>query len=396
MIRVGLMTLKLRKPKKPYPEFPLFPHANGQWAKKIRGKTHYFGAWADPGSAHELFTANYDALKNGRTPEDVGTGLTVAVLAGAFLTIKKSRVQSFEIKPRTLAEYKEVVDKVVTVLGPRRLVETLRPADFEKLRAAFAETHGPYRLAGDIQRTRTMFKFGYEQYDIRVAFGASFKKPSAAAMRQAKRSRMLDAVTINGVLATATPTFRAMILLGINCGFGNSDCAMIKWTDLDLDRGWHNFPRPKTGKDRRCPLWEDTVQALKALDQNSEFVFVTSKGRLWTRRESHDPVSQEFAKLLRLIKCHRPGLGFYSLRHTFQTVGNKSGLTQATSYIMGHMPAMNDMPANYQQLAWDDQLQTVVNHVRDWLLDTDTLDQLSDESSDGCEQAPDESPSETS
>jgi hypothetical protein len=36
------------------------------------------------------------------------------------------------------------------------------------------------------------------------------------------------------------PTLRAMILLGVNSGLGNHDCALLPLSALDLDGGWLN------------------------------------------------------------------------------------------------------------------------------------------------------------
>ena len=57
---------KTAKPKKPYPDFPLFAHQTGQWAKKIRGKTFYFGT--DSEAALKKYTAKRGVHRGGQGP----------------------------------------------------------------------------------------------------------------------------------------------------------------------------------------------------------------------------------------------------------------------------------------------------------------------------------------
>src|SRR5262249_59688315 len=90
------------KPDKPSPDFPLFPHAAGVWAKKIRGKLHYFGPWEDPDGALAKYNEQKEALHAGKKPREAAAGTaTIKELVNQFLNFKQSRVDSGELTQRS-------------------------------------------------------------------------------------------------------------------------------------------------------------------------------------------------------------------------------------------------------------------------------------------------------
>src|SRR6187551_2023972 len=93
------------KPVKPYADFPLFPHATKRWAKKIRGKLHYFGPWADPDAALAKYLDQRDDLQAGRVPRVGKDGLTVRDLVNRFLTAKRCLQVSGELSQRSFTDY---------------------------------------------------------------------------------------------------------------------------------------------------------------------------------------------------------------------------------------------------------------------------------------------------
>src|SRR5262249_46341149 len=142
------------------------------------------------------------------------------------------------------------------------------PEDFAALRNKSAKKWGPHRLATTIQYVRSVFKHAFDSGLIPapVRFGPGFKRPTKKTMRLHRAEqgpKLFRPQEILALLLAAPVLLEAMLLLGINCGFGNADCGNLPLTALDLENGWIDYPRPKTGIPRRCPLWPETVEALK-------------------------------------------------------------------------------------------------------------------------------------
>jgi integrase len=409
---------KAKKPKKPYPDFPLTPHNCGAWMKKINGRIFYFGRWGRVVNgqmqrvegdgwkeALEQYQKVADDLHAGRTPRVNWDALTVAELCNRFLTAKLRKLEAGEIGAEMFREYRLITDTIVSAFGRLRPVADLATDDFEKLRATMAEHWGPYRLGNAITRVRSVFKYGLDNglIDRPIRYGGEFKKPDKAVLRRHRAQagmKMLEADQLRAIIDAAGVPLRAMTLLGINCGFGNSDCGNLPQSAVNLDTGWIDFPRPKTGIPRRCPLWPETIEAIREAlaarpgpkkPEHASLAFLTARGTPWIHFAPKggrvDNVAIQFGLLLKRLGMHRARAVFYTLRHVFRTVADEAKDQPAADAIMGHeSPHMSSV---YRERIKDDRLRAVADYVRRWLYGGAPEGGTADESSGTAPEADD-------
>jgi integrase len=390
---------------------PLYPHPLGYWSRKVGGKLYHFGRWgrsvkgvvvADPGKEPGYVEAlaehnrQFPEIAAGRVTETVivpraaAEVFTVRNLCNAFLESKLSLLDSKEIAPRTFAEYRQTTDRLIEFFGRERAVDSIKAGDFERFRSKIAETYGPVRLGNEVVRVRSVFRHS-RKADL---VPPTFKKPSAKVLRTnraSKSKRLFSADEIRSMVETANPVMKAMVLLGINAAFGNSDCSDLSQSSLDLKGGWVDYPRNKTGIERRCKLWPETVAALREAialrpeprsKDDADCVFLTSRRNRFVRTTEvyttdeqgrkvlkaaniTDEVGPAFGRLLTTLEMKKDGINFYSLRHTFRTVADASKDFPAVRLVMGHVDSSID--AVYRESIEDERLVAVANFVRNWL-----------------------------
>ena len=200
------------KPSKPYAGFPLFSHASGQWARKIRGKLRYFGVWADPDAALERHNREYPFLKRGEVPPavDVSDGCTLKILVNDFLASKEEKLNAGDLSPRTFRDYYRSCEALIEQFGRERKVTDLRPDDFRAYRAKLAKRFGVTSLKNEINRVRILFNYAHENRLIEkpVLFGQSFDRPSAKSIRKQRNeagAKLFARDEVSNLLDSADP-----------------------------------------------------------------------------------------------------------------------------------------------------------------------------------------------
>src|SRR5690348_6825814 len=109
-------------------------------------------------------------------------------------------------------------------------------------------------------------------------------------LKQGKR--MFTAKQLKVPVAKADPQLKAMMLLGINCGFGNHDCGTLPISAIDFKGGWIDYPRPKTAVERKYPFWKETIAAIKKAiktrpahrsREHNDLLIITRLGQPWAK-----------------------------------------------------------------------------------------------------------------
>lgn len=391
---------------KPYKSFPLTPHRNGQFCKKIRGVVYYFGSVKDPEAALKRYHLHCNGLHTGelRAVDRDRGGLTVRELANRFMEAADGRRDAGELSDRTFTDYYRDCARLIKFLGADRLVESITQEDLLELRRKLARGVGPTTLNGRVGVTRSILSFAYDAELIEkpIRYSKVLRRPSKKTLRrsQAQAGRKhFHAKEIRTLLKASPPELRAMILLGINCGLGNTDVAALPTSYVDLEHRCLDYPRAKTGVRRRCPLWPETIEAINAVlaakkecrtperPEVAGLLFVTRNGFPYVRSSyktlpngkpslvEHDVIATKLKRIMEKQGIAQPGLGFYGLRNSFETIGAETGNQVAVDHIMGHIPHASDMGAVYRRHIAKKALLKVTRHVHKWLFGGGASDQ---------------------
>lgn len=329
----------------------IFLHASGQFCVKLRGRHVYLGTSRDKA---EALVRDLTHTKE-TTP-------TLGVAIQRFLDTRS------ELSEYTLRDYRRVLGYLSPML--RTPFENVSEGHLEDIgRRCTKGQNGrklaPRSVALQLQYTRTFLTWCVDQgwLDstlVRRAFRGSLSKPNATQIARHDSSHLPSMPSRDDVLRlleASRPWFRGVILLALNGGLGPTDIARAE--TKHLDGRWLVLPRQKTGKQRRIPLWPETLATV----QSAGHLIQTPNRRRVTVKPSKSRLGEEYARTR-----ERAGVdcgGLYMLRSLFCCIADGAGDPVATSYLMGH--AARSTTDRYRKWIADERLDAVTGCVRAWL-----------------------------
>lgn len=374
---------------KPFPSFPLTPRADGRFTKRINGTLHTFGRGGDWKTAHGEYLSlakvlHFPVTGSAPPPKGLPVNITLRQLVNRYLQLRRADMDAGQLHARTWADYRTILLAFAKFTGPALLATELDTRHIDAWASHLRDVvkSGPRRFNAARAHLFAFLRHSFAApWILAFPLGVGFKRAPKGRIRAIRKNRLVEPRHVRTLIDAADVQLRAMILLGINGGFGNTDCANLPRAAVDLDKGVISYSRIKTGIARTVPLWDETTAALRvvlASRPNDDLVFRTRHGNLWVRTTFNakgkpvpkDSLAQAFADLLesvsdlvakQTLRQLYKGVGFYSLRHTFITYANEVRDSDARRHIMGRKLAGLD--DDYVESFFLPRLRVVVDHV---------------------------------
>jgi len=161
---------------------------------------------------------------------------------------------------------------------------------------------------------------------------------------------------LQAVLAIADPEWQSMIRLGLYSGGRLADIALLRWSNVDMERGELRFTARKTGKATCVPIagpLREVLSSLPSSDDPLGFLHPRAAASM-EKGGASAGLSARFGELLELaglrpvyqrpragterVARHRMSpLSFHSLRHTAVSLLKDAGIPQAVvQELVGH------------------------------------------------------------
>ena len=141
---------------------------------------------------------------------------------------------------------------------------------------------------------------------------------------------ILDREEVDRLIESSSDHLKAIITVALNTAMRKGEILNLRWNDIDFDKHYIFIKETKSAKSRKVPMNTLTVEALKGIRREIEFVFYNPR----TRDRIRD------VKTAFKAACRRAGINdlrFHDLRHTAATYMVTGGIDLVTvSEILGH------------------------------------------------------------
>lgn len=336
----------------------LWPGKDG-WYKTINYKKRYIARPMPLADVLKLLPARIEEI-NGRgeaRPARMATNSTsiegLAEMYIAHLWQRHTTDKPRKLRRRTYDDYVDTLGRFVEIVGPGLPAAAVHPSWFSKFMRSISHLAATSRRRDLIYLSAFFTWAGPGQramnfYKSPVQFGPDFIKPDETQLREGRKtySTLYTPERLRAALDAVAPSplLYAAALLALNCAFLPEDIATVPMSALNLDTGVCEFPRDKTGIERKSVLMPETIAAVRRylLDRPLEAgadlpLFLNDAGRPFSVRRATGPEAREgrghaLAKYWGQIT----GCPFKGLRTTFSTHADDAIDQAAVDLVMGH------------------------------------------------------------